>query len=440
MQVSRTSNYEEIGNMKIADFQKPLGKGEFDKLLDKLDIEDISQEDKDLFLSILFDKKVTKEEFHSLSYEQVQKLTEFSVRSDMDGNAMAGSFFIYEGLELAPFLATPHISDDENYNKAVFNTLKNLNLSQEEGISFINEVMGGTRDIDEVRAFENRLTAEQYDSGVRYKTYIGQDMQELLINHLARLEDGLSKTDDEIVKKDYEFYINVYNQIQNEYDAINLENKSQLEQYTRNTRANPIYNADVINLHDSVTKEYDKKEKEEFEQLLKKLGVTNLSQSEKDMFRTILEDEEFSNMEMDNLSFEQMKKISQLLSNWDKDGNFEDKLSVRYGSKTAALLSTVNATDDDILNKALFDKVKNMNDLDEINDFLLPFLNHISEKLKEYDEIINLDMNEVIDELIGQFQENYDKSEDNETKNYYKEKIEIYIEFKEYYNELKKLS
>jgi len=440
MQVSRTSNYEEIGKMKIADFEKPLGKGEFDNLLDKLDIDDISQEDKELFLSILFDKKVTQEEFHSLSYEQVQKLTEFSGRSDLDGNAMAGSFFIYEGLELAPFLATPHMSDDENYNKAVFNTLKNLNLSQEKGISFINEVMGGHRDIDEVRAFENRLTAEQYDSGVRYKTYIGQDMQELLSNRLARLEEGLFKTDDETVKKDYEFYIGVYNQIQNEYNEINLESKSQLEQYTRNTRTNPIYNADVVNLHNTVTKEYDEKEKEEFEQFLEKLGVTNLSKSEKELFRTILEDDEFSNMEMDNLSFEQMKKISQLISQWDSNGDFVDETSVRYGSKTSALLATVNATDDDTFNKALFDKVKQMNDINEINDFLSPFFNHISEKLKEYGETVKLDMNEVINELIGKLQVNYDKAEDNETRSYYKEKIEMYSEFKEYYNELKKAS
>ena len=440
MQVSRTATFEEIGKMKINDFNKPLGKGEFDKLLDKLEIDDISQEDKEVFLSILFDKKITKEEFHSLSFEQVQTLNEFTSRSDLDGSPMAGTFFMFEGLELAPYLATPNISDDSNYNKAVFNVLKELNLSQEEGISFINEVMGGTRNMEEVRDFENRLTSEQYDSGVRYKTYIGQDMQEFISDKLSKLEKGLSSSSDEVVKKEYEFYINIYTQIQNEYNTINQENKSQLEQYTRNTRANPIYNADVINLHKSVSNEYEQKEIDEFDQLLDKLNIKNLSQSEKEMFRAILEDDEFSNMEMDKLSFEEMKKISQLLSGWDKGENFEDKLSVRYGSKTAALLSTVNATDDDIFNKALFEKVKQMDDIDEINDFLTPFLNNIYEKLKEYKDIVKLDMNEILIDIIADFKEYYNKAEDNEVRKHYKEIIEVYSEFKDFYNALKEAS
>ena len=46
MQVSRTATFEEIGKIKINDFNKPLGKGEFDKLLDNLEIDDIVQQAK----------------------------------------------------------------------------------------------------------------------------------------------------------------------------------------------------------------------------------------------------------------------------------------------------------------------------------------------------------------------------------------------------------
>lgn len=273
---------------------------------------------------------------------------------------------------------------------------------------------------------------------MRYKTYIGQDMQELLQKRLSELRDGLKNTDDEVIKKDYEKLINMYTLIDIEYTSIKVNKESQLEQMTRNTRPNPIYNNEVVQLHKDIVKEYDDKDTKEFEELLKILDVNNLSELEKEKFQEILEDKEFTNIEMDSLSYEEMKKISQLISQKDQYGNHIEETHIVHNSRIGALLFTTTATDEDDFNRSLYDTIKQMDDIDDINNFLSPLLNHISEKLKEYDFVVDLDMNEVIDEVIEKFQEYHDKSLDYKSKEYYVNAIKQYEEFQEYYNELKK--
>ncbi|QKJ22131.1 hypothetical protein [Poseidonibacter lekithochrous] len=437
MQVSRIATKEEFGRLRIDAVKDPISGSMFDDLIDTLQIDGLSNEDKTLFQSIVLDRKVTQEEFDKLSYEQISKFTQMLNRSDMNGNFIPDTFVIFEDLKMAPYLATPSISDDENYNKAVFNVLKNLNLPQEEGFSFINEFSSIVDNEDKI-AFENRLSSNAYDAGVRYKTYIGQDMQEFLKSRLSELKEGLNSTSDEVVKKDYERLISIYTQIDMQYNAIKIKNTSELEQYTRNTKPNPIYNNEVVQLYKDIEKDADIREKKEFEQLLEMLDVDNLSKAEKELFREILEDRELSNIEMDSLSYEQMQKISQLISQKDSNGNLMSETSIRHNSRISALLYTTSATKDDDFNRALFDTVKQMEDIQDINNFLLPLKNYINEKLKEYGLSIELDMNKVLDEVISRFEEYHDKSLDDKSKEYYVNAIKQYEEFQEYYNELKK--
>lgn len=437
MQVSRVATKEEFGRLRIDAIKDPISDFKFDELMDKLQITDLSNEDKTLFQSIILDRKVSQEEFDKLNYEQINKFTQILNRSDMNGNFIADTFVVFEELKMAPYLSTPDISDDENYNKAIFNVLKKLNLSQEEGLSFINEFSSIINNEDKID-FENRLSSSAYDSGIRYKTYMGQDMQEFLTNRLTELNAGLNSTSDKVVKKDYEQLISIYTQIDIEYNTIKTNNALEMEQYTRNTKPNPIYNNEVIQLHKDIENKTDIREKKEFEELLEILDVNNLNEKEKELFREILEDREFSNIEMDSLSYEQMQKISQLISQKDSNGELMSETSIRHNSRTSALLYTTTATKDDDFNRALFDTVKQMEDIQDINNFLLPLKNYINEKLKEYDLSIDLDMNKVLDEVIARFEEYHDNSLDPMSKEYYVNAIKKYEEFQEYYNELKK--
>jgi len=133
-----------------------------------------------------------------------------------------------------------------------------------------------------------------------------------------------------------------------------------------------------------------------------------------------------------------MQKISQLISQKDSNNIPIEGTSITLGSRTSSLLKTVTATDDDSFNKALFEKVKSFSTQEEINDFLLPILNHIDEQLKRFDEIIKLNMNEVLDDLINGFKELHKKAEHEEVKEHYISVIEKYSDFKEFYEKIKK--
>ncbi|PLY10362.1 MAG: hypothetical protein C0626_05100 [Arcobacter sp.] len=442
MQVSRTATKEDFNHLRIDDIKQPISESRFDALLEKLQINNLSEDEKDFFQSIVEDRMVTEEEFSTLTYEQTKKIKQFTSRSDLEGNYIADSSIGFEKLSMAPLLSAQNISDDEEYNEAIFNTFKKLNLSQDDGISMLNE-LGGYINQEEKIIFEDSLTDEQYDSGIRYKTYIGLDMKELVSKRLEELNQGLLETSDEDVKSDYKNMIYVYREIETQYNNIQdknrVENEAQLEQYTRNTKPNPLYNADVVELYNNITHEYEEKEKKEFDELMDKLDISNLNNREKELFRTILEDKEISNIEMDKLSYEEMKKINQFIFKKDEKGEIIDDTLIRTNSRINALLRTTELTDDETFNQVLFNTVKSMNDIYEINNFLNPILNLISEKFTAFDEVnsinfITEDMNKVLDELIKTFDEHYQETEYDEIKEHYLSVINKYQDLKEQYN------
>jgi hypothetical protein len=49
---------------------------------------------------------------------------------------------MFSNVTMAVFLNAPNISDDETYNKAVFNAMKKLNLSQDDSFDMVKELGG----------------------------------------------------------------------------------------------------------------------------------------------------------------------------------------------------------------------------------------------------------------------------------------------------------
>jgi uncharacterized protein YukE len=440
MQVSRSATKEEFGNLRIDATKDAITQTKFDELLNKLQIDDFTEDEKELFQSIIQDRSVSQYEFDSLNYEEIVKLKQLISKSDLEGNYIADSFVMFSNVTMAVFLNAPNISDDETYNKAVFNAIKKLNLSQDDSFDMVKE-LGGLIGEQEKREFENRLTSEQYDAGVRYKSFIGQDMQDYLTNRLSELREGYANTTDEAVKEDYRKLIKAYTQIQSEYNQLKYNNNSQLEQYTRNTKQNPIYDSEVIALYENVEEKYDQKDKDEFNKLLETLGVDDISEEDKELFIEIIKDKKISNIEMDNLSYQQMKELAKIVTRFDENGNLIKGVSASYNSKIEALFSTTRASGDDKFNEALYNTVKSMDNIIDIYNFLMPILNHINERLKAFDEdkvgLVEQDMNKVMDELIEKFYGYYDNPKYIDSKEHYENKIKQYEDFKEYYNQIK---
>jgi uncharacterized protein YukE len=266
-------------------------------------------------------------------------------------------------------------------------------------------------------------------------------MQDYLTNRLSELREGYTNTTDEAVKEDYRKLIKAYTQIQSEYNQLKYNNNSQLEQYTRNTKQNPIYDSEVIALYEKVEDKYNQKDKDEFNKLLETLGVDDISEEDKELFIEIIKDKKISNIEMDNLSYQQMKELAKIVTRFDENGNLIKGVSASYNSKIEALFSTTRASGDDKFNEALYNTVKSMDNIIDIYNFLMPILNHINERLKAFDEdkvgLVEQDMNKVMDELIEKFYGYYDNPKYIDSKEHYENKIKQYEDFKEYYNQIK---
>lgn len=234
MQVSRVSTDNEIQKTKVLDVTKHLTHKSFDNLLEKLNIKDLAKDEKELFFSIMKDKTITKEEFSNLDYEQTKKLKEFISRSDLQGNALPETIFIFSSLQIAPLLATTDLSNDHEYNKAVFNSLKKLNYSDEFSIKILDELLEGF-DRNEQRKFENNLSNKEYNLGIRYKKYMNKNMQEVIQEKLSYFTEELKNNIDETSQKENKFFLNMYKLINEEYKYIKEENNSNLAQFTRKT-------------------------------------------------------------------------------------------------------------------------------------------------------------------------------------------------------------
>ena len=440
MQISRAATLEEFGKLKIDTTTSPITESKFDSLLEKLQIKDFSEEDKNLFQSIIKDRKITEEEYNNLSYSQSKKLNQIISRSDLSGNFIPDTFVFFEKLSMAPLISVHNISDDDIYNEAVFNTIKKLNLSQQSSLSILSEI-GGLINEEEKINFENRLSANQYDLGIRYKTYMGLDMEELVLSRLTQLEKDFLETSDKEVKKDYKMIMNIYSQIQFELNKIKFKNETQVEQYTRNNKPNPLNNSEVIELYNRVLKEQENKEEKEFDKLLDILNINNISIEDKKLFRNILEDKNLSNIEMDKLSFSQMKKINQLIFREDENAKIINDTIITSNNRIKAILSTTEISDDDNFNELLFKTVKSFSEIDEINNFLSPIINIIADKFTNFDTVnqinsVEQDINKVLDTLIEEFYENCNNPKFKESKEYYENKINQYKDLKNHYNKL----
>ena len=76
----------------------------------------LSKEDEELFRAILEDDEISTSEAKNLSYEQMTKLNQLFKNLD------SGTFFI-KGFDI---FHKANISNDENFNKSLFETLKNI--------------------------------------------------------------------------------------------------------------------------------------------------------------------------------------------------------------------------------------------------------------------------------------------------------------------------
>ncbi|MCK9336199.1 MAG: hypothetical protein M0P43_00050 [Arcobacteraceae bacterium] len=113
----------------------------FDELLDILDLNHLSIEEKKLYKSIIEDRFVTDEEVKNLSYEQIGTLGKFMHHKNGE-NSYVEETLINMDPVAGHLLSTPIISDNENFNKAIFEMAKTMSKDERGLTFFMHEITG----------------------------------------------------------------------------------------------------------------------------------------------------------------------------------------------------------------------------------------------------------------------------------------------------------
>ena len=184
----------------------------FEGLLDKLNINDLSKDEKEIYKSILKDGWITNEEIEALSFEQIQTLSRFYKETDSTGS------YIQESLILSDFrakklLSTAELTMDDAFNEAAYNMLKSMK-SDEEIATFSSLVMETHHGIGYGSYFR--------DIAVDPLNRPTKNPKEVLENLILQAENGVEYATNDADREFYEGMLNVYNTLYSEYEK-NIE-------------------------------------------------------------------------------------------------------------------------------------------------------------------------------------------------------------------------
>ena len=206
-----------------------IKRDDFDKLVSKCEVS-FYEKEQDKIFSIVEDRYITEDEIMSLSYEQVKKLKELIIEDDENGNPYDASLINYN-CKVASFAATSLVSDNEDFNKAVFEKLKTLDEKQ---CIILMVVLTGCYHIQGAAAF--------YEAGESsdFSKIKENDMEKYLKDRIkyckGMLDQGLPK----LAYDSYKEILSWYEDIYKNYSSIKKLREEQVAQIIRNNRPNPL--------------------------------------------------------------------------------------------------------------------------------------------------------------------------------------------------------
>lgn len=210
-----------------------IKKDDFDKLVTKCEVSFNEKEQNKIF-SIVEDRYITEDEIMSLSYEQVKKLKELIIEEDEDGNVYDASLINYN-CKVASFAATSLVSDNEDFNKAVFEKLKTLDEKQ---CIILMVVLTGSHHIQGVAAWYEKIDDEGKTFG--FKKIKENDMEKYLKERIEYCKNILDQGLPELAYDSYKELLSWYEDILENYSSIKKEREYRVAQIMKINRPNPL--------------------------------------------------------------------------------------------------------------------------------------------------------------------------------------------------------
>ncbi|MFA9239618.1 MAG: hypothetical protein ACEQSQ_07010 [Candidatus Paceibacteria bacterium] len=207
---------------------------DFDKLVSKVEVSFNEIEGNKIF-SIVEDRYISEEEILSLSYEEVKKLKELIIEEDEKGNVYDASL-IRSNYRVSSFMATSLISDNEDFNKAIFEKLKTLK-DEKETVLFMAAITGSFG-IQSVVAWYEKIDDEGKTFG--FSKIKENDIEKYLKDKIKYLKDILDDGVSALASKTYEKVLSWHEDILGNYNSIKKEREYRVAQIIRNNRPNPL--------------------------------------------------------------------------------------------------------------------------------------------------------------------------------------------------------
>ena len=207
---------------------------DFDKLVSKVEVSFNEKEGNKIF-SIVEDRYISEEEILSLSFEEIKKLKELIMEEDENGNVYDASL-IRSNYRLSSFMATSLISDNEDFNKAIFEKLKTLK-DEKETVLFMAAITGSFG-IQSAVAWYEKIDDEGKTFG--FSKIRDNDIEKYLKDKIKYLKDILDDGVSALASKTYEKVLSWYEDILENYSSIKKEREYRVAQIIQNNRPNPL--------------------------------------------------------------------------------------------------------------------------------------------------------------------------------------------------------
>jgi len=127
LEIKQMDNSSTKATQELRDkHEKEFTDERFDRLLDNLNIKNLTKEDKELYKSIISDRHISNEEIKDLSYEQMQTLNKFLIRENPNDEYIQDTI-ASKDYKAGILLRSTTLNEDDSFNKIVFDKLKDMN-------------------------------------------------------------------------------------------------------------------------------------------------------------------------------------------------------------------------------------------------------------------------------------------------------------------------
>jgi hypothetical protein len=184
-----------------------LTQEQFDKLIDKLDLNYLTQDEKELYKSIIDNGYISNEEIKGLSYEEMKTLGKFVFKKDESGEYIDETL-LNSDIKAGTLLSTAVISDNDEFNESVFKMVENL--EKDEDITSFMYLITGT-------FHSNKLIAFPQLQEIDYK---GKDIKEFLEDKISTFEGMLEVSANNELSKVLKSVINQFDDLLSLFNSI----------------------------------------------------------------------------------------------------------------------------------------------------------------------------------------------------------------------------